>query len=437
MKNNRIVSGNTSVPANSIIVAKDQFYSKNDFETRLNNNVLVVGTSGCGKTRTIVEPNLLQAEGSYVISDPKGNLHKKYAKYLKDRGYEVVVMDFVHPEQSARYNPILHCKNTNDIMNLAFALVYELNAHRGGHSYDPFWDEATMILLSAIIAYLLETDVYSSEEKTLVKVADLIKKTSYRRCRGTSEFDLIMRDHLEYMAENNKESWAFSRYQEFESAPDRTHDTISITSLAKLATLDTEELHNLMSGNDIDFTSIGEKRTAVFVIVSDTDRSKDVLVNLFYSQLLKELCAHADERCKNSRLPVPVQFILDDFATNARINNFQNIISNIRSRGISTMLMLQSESQLRAYYGEDAQTIIDNCNTYVYMGGGNPTQARSISERANKSMQSILNMPVSTCWVFRRGQEPTLCDNFDLEWFQREKGYELEVEDIEEETKGK
>ena len=140
---------------------------------------------------------------------------------------------------------------------------------------------------------------------------------------------------------------------------------------------------------------------------------------------MNELCMYADDKCENSCLPVPVQFILDDFATNARIDNFQNIISNIRSRGISAMIMVQSEAQLKAGYGYNSQTIVDNCNTYVYMGGSDPHQAKEVAMRANKSTNSILNMPVSTSWIFRRGQEPVFCDNFDLEWFQNKIGFRV------------
>lgn len=156
--------------------------------------------------------------------------------------------------------------------------------------------------------------------------------------------------------------------------------------------------------------------------VSDTDRSMDVLVNLFYSQAMNELCDYADTCCEGSRLPIPVQFILDDFATNARINNFERIISNIRSRGISTMIMLQSEAQLRAAYGENAQTIIDNCNTYAYLGGGGTEQAKVVSQRADKPFNQILNMQLDKCWLFRRGQQPILCDVFDLNSFEKELG---------------
>ena len=137
-------------------------------------------------------------------------------------------------------------------------------------------------------------------------------------------------------------------------------------TLVDLARYDSLEIRRMMSGNDINFARIGQQKTAVFIKVSDTDRSNDLLINLFYTQMMNELCTYADEKCKNSRLPVPVTFILDDFATNARINGFQNIISNIRSRGISTMIFLQSEAQLKAGYGEDGQTIIDNCGAYIW-----------------------------------------------------------------------
>ena len=139
---------------------------------------------------------------------------------------------------------------------------------------------------------------------------------------------------------------------------------------------------------------------------------------------MNTLCSYADDKCPGSRLPIPVKFILDDFATNARIDNFQNIISNIRSRGISAMIMVQSEAQLKSGYKEDAQTIVDNCNTYVYMGGSNPEQAENIAKRANKPAHKILNMPIGHSWIFRRGQEPVLCKNFDLEWFMKEKEYD-------------
>lgn len=418
------------VPEGAMILGENQYYSQDSYKTQLNNNVMVVGASGAGKTRYIVKPNLLQAWGSYVISDPKGSLYKEMAPYLQSKGYKILKMDFIHPEWSLKYNPLAYCKTTNDIRKLAHTLVYEMSQSKGGGSTkDPFWDETAEILLCALIGYIIESDQIEERDKNLVTLSELIvdSKRSRRGVsseHGGSKMDEKMERHRMSMRMQGKESWAADRYDQYNTSPDRTHETINICTIAKLGTFDTIETRKMLRGNDIDFKSIGTQPTALFVEVSDTDRSMDILVNLFYSQLMNTLCGYADDKCPGSRLPIPVKFILDDFATNARIDNFQNIISNIRSRGISAMIMVQSEAQLKAGYKEDAQTIVDNCNTYVYMGGSNPEQADNIAKRANKPAHKILNMPIGHSWIFRRGQEPVLCKNFDLEWFMKEKEYD-------------
>lgn len=416
------------VPEGTMILGENQYYSRDSIMTQLNNNVIVVGTSGAGKTRYIVMPNLLQATGSYVVSDPKGNLAKKLGPYLKSLGYEVITIDFIHPEKSLRYNPIGFCHTTSDARKLSHIIVNEMAKMSGGRTTDPFWDETSEILISACIGYMLETDELDEDEKNLTTLARLIKEGNrdmkgMTAARGKSHLDERMERHRYAMSRCGRESWALERYDEYNTSPDKTHATINICALAKMATFDTMETRKMLVDNDIDFTSLGQKPTALFVEVSDTDRSMDILVNLFYTQLMNELCMYADDKCENSCLPVPVQFILDDFATNARIDNFQNMIANIRSRGISAMIMVQSEAQLFAGYDVNAQTIIDNCNTYVYMGGSNPQMADIIAKRANKSPHKILNMPLGTSWIFRRGQEPVFCNNFDLEWFSKEKGF--------------
>jgi len=416
-----------AVPEGAMILGENQYFSRDCIQTQLNNNVVVVGTSGAGKTRYIVMPNLLQATGSYVVSDPKGNLAKKLGPYLKSKGYDVVIVDFIHPEKSLRYNPIGLCHTTSDARKLAHIIVSEMAKMSGGKTADPFWDETSEILISACIGYMLETDKLKESEKNLTTLAKLIKEGNRENrslsARGKSHLDDRMEEHRMWMCEQERESWAVQRYDEYNTSPDKTHATINVCALAKMATFDTLETRKMLVDNDIDFTSIGQKPTALFVQVSDTDRSMDILVTLFYTQLMNELCMYADDHCENSCLPVPVQFIMDDFATNARIDNFQNMIANIRSRGISAMIMVQSEAQLYAGYNMDAQTIIDNCNTYVYMGGSNPQMADIIAKRANRPAPKILNMPLGMSWIFRRGQEPVFCRNFDLEWFEKEKGF--------------
>lgn len=180
------------------------------------------------------------------------------------------------------------------------------------------------------------------------------------------------------------------------------------------AALETPEINKLMSDDDVDIMSIAQKKTVVFVEISDTDRSKDFLANLFYSQAMNILCSYADENCEGGRLPVPIRFILDDFGTNCRIEGFENMISNIRSREISAMIILQSRSQLISGYGENAHTIIDNCDTMIYMGGNDIETARMISTRCNKPVHRVPDMPVGTNRVFRRGERPVFSETKDI-----------------------
>ncbi len=402
---------------NKMILARDRYYSLNCHETLRNNNVLVVGATGSGKTRSIVIPNLLQAEGSYVVSDPKGNLYRKYGPYLKSKGYRVECLNFVHPEKSVHYNCLKYIHSTQDIMKMATMIVHE---KENAILQDPFWEQAGVVLLSALIGYLLENVNLSKDDKNIQSLLKLIRvgRRGYDDFSGETVLEKIFKE----FEKQNPESWAVKQFFNANVAANRTFDSILITLVAKMATFDTKELQVMMKDDAIDIPSIGKKKTAIFVTVSDTDRSMDALANLFFTQAMNELCLYADEHCKNNHLPVPVRFILDDFATNCKIGEFPRMISSIRSRGISAMLMIQAEAQLEESYGKDGRTIIGNCDTYVYLGGNDLDTAKAVAERCDMPYMKILCMPVGYNWIFRRGEIPVYGPNFDLDGLLIEKG---------------
>lgn len=390
-----LICPDTDFAQSETIIAKDCRFSLDDIKTRINNNILVVGGSGTGKTSTVVIPNLLQAVGSYIISDPKGNLYRKYADYLRKRGYETVNVDFTHPEKSAHYNPLMFVRNSQDILKIAEVIVNE----KENAKVDPYWDAMTTILLSSVIGYMTETNYSPFNFSSILSLV----REGTRKNEDTKESKLAMRFKRHYLS--NPKSWACAQFEQVNAAPDKTYDTIRTTLAAKFAKFDTPELQQLMSGCSFSFDDIGKRRTAVFVTVSDTDRSMDSLANIFFTQAMQQLCSFADEQ-PDSRLPVPVRFFLDDFATNCRIEEFPRMISSIRSRGISVMLLIQAEAQLVQGYDADSETIIANCDTYAYLGGNDYRTAESVSKRCNKPVSQVLYMPVGSCWVFRRGSQP-------------------------------
>lgn len=399
---------------NTLILGQDQYYSLDSYKTKLNNNVLVVGTSGSGKTRSIVTPNLLQGVGSYIVSDPKGNLYRKYKDILESMGYEVKKLDFTEPIHSAHYNFFRYIRCTQDIVKVAHMLIYQYK-NEGGHM-DPFWDQASQLLVQSVIAYLWEA--WGDKEQNLHRVLQLIGlcQANGDLSEETSTLDRMMEKH----GEKNPDSYAVNMYSKFRVAANRTLRSILITVNARLGLFDTPELNEMTAADDIDIASIGLKKTALFVVVSDTDRSLDGLVNIFFTQAMNELCRYADKSCEHNTLPIPVRFILDDFATNCKIEDFPRMIASIRSRGISTMLMIQAESQLTEGYGYDGRTIIGNCDSYVYMGGNDIETAKAVAERCDMPLKKILNMPVGTNWIFRRGQAPVNAKNLDLDEYLME-----------------
>lgn len=394
---------------NDLILAKDVEFTMDTRKSGLNNNVLVVGTSGCGKTRNVVTPNILQATGSYIISDPKGNLYDKYATYLFENGYEVKKLNFINPRNSIKYNFFEYIKNDMDIIKIA--TILGRHSEEAARTVDPFWDEAAIILLSSLIGYLHYER--PRKERNIQNLFKLINacEVNENDANEKTVLDRIMDE----VAERNPNSFALKQYKKFRCAAGRTLRSILITVNSKLGVLDCKEMNEMLSKDEVNIGEIGMKPTAIFVVVSDNDRSMDVLANIFFTQTMNELCLVADQECKDQRLPVPVRFILDDFATNVKIENFPRMIASIRSREISVMLLIQAESQLKKGYGDDDSTIIGNCDTYMYMGGNDVDTAKNIAERLNLPLRKILYMPVRSNWIFRRGSEPINGENIELE----------------------
>lgn len=401
----------------SMILPDGKYYSLDDYKTRLNNNVLVVGTTGAAKTRTVITPNLLECVGSYVVTDPKGNLYRQWGEYMKHHGYRVVRLSFIHPEQSVHYNPLKYVKTTQQIQQLSNALVYADE----GRAQDPYWDNTSLMLINSLIAYIKETVPEKSMDHNFHNILEMLRMAGRDDSRRTA-LSLLMDE----LYSKNHNSWAVKQFKNVNQAPEKTFNTIVSTSVAKFCSIDTEELAEMMKYDEIDLPSIGQKKTVVFVEVSDSDRSMDMLINMFFTQAMNQLCTYADEKCVNNQLPVPVRFFMDDFATNCKIENFENMISNIRSRKISVMLILQSLSQLEESYGRGAHTIADDCDTLIYMGGNDPETAHQIAIRCNKTTQTVLHMPLCSSWIFRRGEKPFICKNLELDDYLKEKSIKKE-----------
>ena len=321
-------------------------------DKRGNVNVLVVGGSGAGKSASYVIPNALQLLGSYVFTDPKGELYDKTAGYFKEKGYDVKVLNLVHPQNSDGYNPLHHINNEIDVDVIANTIV---KGQGEGKSSDPFWDDMAEMLMKALIYYLKA--VRPPEEQSLASCSELVRTANNN---GGDNLLTNLMNQLPY------DHPARMYYKNIEMLPDKTFGSVLGTLQSKLGKFDSREIAEVTSTDTIDFTSIGKIKTVVFVISSDTHTAYDFLLTIFFSQMIQQLYDFAD--LNGGALPMPTYFILDEFANIGHIPDFDKKISTSRSRKISFSVILQNLDQLEAVYKEAHETIMGNCDTHLFLG---------------------------------------------------------------------
>ena len=333
-----------------IILAENNYLP---VDKRGNVNVLVVGGSGSGKSASYSIPNACQLLGSYVFTDPKGELYDRTAGYLKENGYDIKVLNLVKPQYSDGYNPLMHISSEIDVDVIANTIVKGQKTEGSGS--DPFWDDSAEMLLKALIYYLIATRPI--EEQNLASCAELV-----RAANSNGGNNLL----TELMSKLPREHPARMNYKSIEIAPEKTYSSILSTLQSKLGKFDSKEIAELTSTDTINFEEIGSKKTAVYVISSDTHTAYDFLLTIFFSQMIQQLYNFADDN--GGALKIPTYFILDEFANIGKIPDFDKKISTSRSRKISFSVILQNLDQLEAVYEKSYETIIGNCDTHVFLG---------------------------------------------------------------------
>lgn len=411
-----------------------------------NKNVLVIGGSGSGKTRFFVKPNLMQMHSSYVVTDPKGTVLIECGKMLEKNGYEIKVLNTINFKKSMHYNPFAYLRSEKDILKLVQTIIANTKGE-GEKSSEDFWVKAEKLYYTALIGYLYYEA--PEEEQNFSTLLSLIDASEVR------EEDENFKNAVDYMFEalekEKPNHFAVKQYKKYKLAAGKTAKSILISCGARLAPFDIEELRNLMKYDEMELDTIGDKKTALFVIISDTDDTFNFVVSIMYTQLFNLLCDKADDKYRG-RLPVHVRCLLDEFANIGLIPKFEKLIATIRSREISACIILQAQSQLKAIYKDHSDTVIGNCDTTLFLGGKESTTLKEISETLGKETIDLYNtsetrsnqnsyglnyqktgkelmskdelfvMDGGKCIMQLRGVRPFLSDKFDI---TKHKNYKL------------
>ena len=343
-----------------------------------NKNILVIGGSGSGKTRFFCKPSLLQAHSSYVCTDPKGTLLPEIGSFLERKKYRIKCLNLINFKKSMRYNPLAYIRSEKDILKLVNALILNTKGE-GEKSSEDFWVKAERLYYSALIGYIWYEA--PEEERNFITLLDLINASEAREDDETyqSPVDIL----FQQLEEKEPDHFAVKQYRKFKMAAGKTLKSILISCGARLAPFDIKELRDLMETDELELDTLGDSKTALFVIISDTDSTFNFVAALMYSQLFNLLCDKADD-FYGGRLPVHVRLILDEFANIGQIPNFDKLIATIRSREISASIILQSQSQLKTIYKDAADTIVGNCDSTLFLGGKEKSTLKEISELLGK-----------------------------------------------------
>lgn len=402
-----------------------------------NKNVLVIGGSGSGKTRFFVEPNLMQMHSSYVVTDPKGTILIRLGHMLQKGGYRIKVLNTINFKKSMHYNPFVYIHCEKDILKLV-NIIIENTKGEGDKSGEDFWVKSERLLYQAYIGYIWYEA--PEEEKNIITLLEMINASETRE--DDENFKNAVDLMFEELAEKAPDHFAVKQYRKYKLAAGKTAKSILISCGARLAPFDIAELRELMSYDELELDTLGDRKTALFIITSDTDSTFDFVTALCCSQMFNILCTKADDEY-GGRLPIHVRCLLDEFA-NIKIPDMQRLIAVIRSREISAALILQAKSQLKSIYKDNADTIEGNCDTTIFLGGKEGTTLKEISETLGKETIDLFNtsdtrgqsqsyginyqktgkdlmsrdelavMDGSKCIVQLRGVRPFLSDKYDI-----------------------
>ena len=355
-----------------------------DPKTARNKNVLVVGGSGSGKTRFFIKPNLMQLHSSYVVTDPKGSIAVECGKLMLRNGYKVKIFNSINFKKSHHYNPFAYIHSEKDILKLVTTLI--ANTKGDGKSGDDFWQKAETLLYTALIGYIHYEA--PEEEQNFATLIEFINAMEVREDDETFEnnVDLAFKE----LASREPNHFAVRQYKKYKLAAGKTAKSINISCGARLAPFDIQELREITMYDELELDTLGDRKTALFLIMSDTDSTFNFLISMIYSQLFNLLCEKADD-VYGGRLPVHVRCLIDECANIGQIPNLEKLMATIRSREISACLVLQAQSQLKALYKDNADTIIGNCDSSIFLGGKEPTTLKELSAALGKETIDTFN----------------------------------------------
>ena len=349
-----------------------------------NKNVLVVGGSGSGKTRFWLKPNLLQCHSSYVVTDPKGTIVLECGNVMLKNGYKVKILNTINFKKSMHYNPFAYVHSEKDILKLVTTLM--TNTKGEGSGGDPFWEKSERLLLTALIAYLhYEAPVEEQNFATLLEMLNTMQVLEDDE-EYQNPVDLL----FEELAKKKPNSFAGRQYKLYKLAAGKTAKSILISCGARLAPFDIQELRDLTMYDELQLNTLGDKKTALFLIMSDTDSTFNFLISMVYTQLFNLLCDKADD-VYGGKLPIHVRCLIDECANIGQIPNLEKLVATIRSREISACLVLQARSQLKAIYKDNADTIVGNMDSQIFLGGSEPTTLKDLSEMLGKETIDAFN----------------------------------------------